>query len=807
MEQIARYWRLALSAATLTVLAAASCLATPVDDFNRLKAEGKVAQAAEALRKEIRKPQRTNDPDRHNTNVRQLLLHTLGEVAALEGVRPALDEEARQLYEDGMTKFARGNAEHAAVLANGMAIYYSKSFRNGLALPYFQREFIEWQRLGNRYRGVLALDGIAKCYWDMGESDLYRYFLLQLLEAGASYFEFGVRPTDVNEWGQYANVLSYHMDFVAQTGDSVLLETLWERFEPIEARYWGNGALTGFRGAEIFALSGDGIRARAMLARADELWRTAPLRADNKRVRELGDLAQVCSTGGVRLALSEYEGAIGPLEACLTDQAKAGVKESDVALQNLLGRAYEGAGKIKEAAAAYSKAIDAAEGMRSSFSVSERARVFRTSARLPYWGQMRLQARAATGGDANAFFAAMHTSELVRGRQLGELLDPEETSRVTPERLRQLQSRLPQDAIVLAYTLTDTEVIVLAMTREDVVASVGSYDARRHLMLARTIARNLAVSKSAVSQLTAPLIEFSHPFIAPVRSLLHGHKHIIVLPDGAMNLIPFDVISIADEEYRPLIEDFTISASPSLLFIEHAERRRANSEAKNLLALGDPIYAKPQTLAGLSLSQVQAARGSGYLANFQPLPETRTEVEAIATMFGDQKVALLVGAAATESQIKTLDLSQFGYLHFATHGILGGDVPGIAGPALVLGSESAEDGFLTSSEVSLFKLDAELTVLSACNTGRGEVITGEGVMGMSRAFLEAGSRSVVVSLWPVASKQTEHLMVDFYRKLRGGLPAAEALRAAKLEMVARARKANAPESHPFFWAPFILLGG
>ena len=125
----------------------------------------------------------------------------------------------------------------------------------------------------------------------------------------------------------------------------------------------------------------------------------------------------------------------------------------------------------------------------------------------------------------------------------------------------------------------------------------------------------------------------------------------------------------------------------------------------------------------------------------------------------------------------------------------------------MLGSESAEDGFLTSSEVSLFKLDAELTVLSACNTGRGEVITGEGVMGMSRAFLAAGSRSVVVSLWPVASKQTELLMVDFYRKLRGGLPAAEALRAAKLEMVARARKAGAPESHPFFWAPFILLGG
>jgi CHAT domain-containing protein len=80
-------------------------------------------------------------------------------------------------------------------------------------------------------------------------------------------------------------------------------------------------------------------------------------------------------------------------------------------------------------------------------------------------------------------------------------------------------------------------------------------------------------------------------------------------------------------------------------------------------------------------------------------------------------------------------------------------------------------------------------------------------MGMSRAFLTAGSRSVVVSLWPVASAQTVRLMVDFYRYLRAGRPAADALRAAKLDMIAQARKTGAPESHPFYWAAFILLGG
>jgi CHAT domain-containing protein len=127
-------------------------------------------------------------------------------------------------------------------------------------------------------------------------------------------------------------------------------------------------------------------------------------------------------------------------------------------------------------------------------------------------------------------------------------------------------------------------------------------------------------------------------------------------------------------------------------------------------------------------------------------------------------------------------------------------------PALVLGRESGEDGFLTASEVGQLKLNASLAVLSACNTGSGEFVTGEGVMGMSRAFLAAGSRSVVVSLWPVASKQTERLMVEFYRQLRSGLPAAEALRAAKLGALNQARKAKSNEAHPFYWAPFLLLG-
>ena len=156
-------------------------------------------------------------------------------------------------------------------------------------------------------------------------------------------------------------------------------------------------------------------------------------------------------------------------------------------------------------------------------------------------------------------------------------------------------------------------------------------------------------------------------------------------------------------------------------------------------------------------------------------------------------------------------------------------VPGIGEPALVLGNETKEDGFLTASEVEELQLQANVTVLSACQTGAGDLVTGEGVLGLSRAFLVAGSKAVVVSLWSVASKETKQLMVSFYSHLQAGLDPAVALRKAKLDQNERGFKFvdrpdnNSPKDsaspsstllqpinkwdHPYFWAGFILVGG
>lgn len=117
-----------------------------------------------------------------------------------------------------------------------------------------------------------------------------------------------------------------------------------------------------------------------------------------------------------------------------------------------------------------------------------------------------------------------------------------------------------------------------------------------------------------------------------------------------------------------------------------------------------------------------------------------------------------------------------------------------------------DDGFLTVSEVEKLKLNADLTVLSACKSAQGDNILGEGPKSLSRAFIIAGSRTMVVSLWPVESKDTEKLMVSFFRQLRGGAPIAEALRSAKLELIRSPVKGAGSHEHPFYWAPFIFFG-
>jgi CHAT domain-containing protein len=185
------------------------------------------------------------------------------------------------------------------------------------------------------------------------------------------------------------------------------------------------------------------------------------------------------------------------------------------------------------------------------------------------------------------------------------------------------------------------------------------------------------------------------------------------------------------------------------------------------------------------------------------LPFTRDEVTSIAGLYPRDRRTLLLGAEATEDRLQREPLADYRYLHFATHGVLDAQNPSRSGLALAQVPGAASDGVLRVRSILTWKLDADLVTLSACNTALGLAVNGEGVLGLSRAFLYAGARATLVSLWSVNDAATADLMPRFYAGLKQGLPPDSALRQAKLNML---RGSNPLWRHPYFWAAFVMTG-
>lgn len=262
-------------------------------------------------------------------------------------------------------------------------------------------------------------------------------------------------------------------------------------------------------------------------------------------------------------------------------------------------------------------------------------------------------------------------------------------------------------------------------------------------------------------------------------------KTIVIIPHAELFAVPFAALLDADSE--PLIESHTIVTAGSIELFRLAFQRRRSAgkfDVKDVLVVGNPEMPSYRF------------RPDKPSAPLDPLPGSEKEAKTIASMFG---IEPLIGSAASESAV-TLKMKTAPVIHMATHGLLEADSIFARNylSSLALAADEQADGFLTVREVMAMQLEAELAVLSACDSGRGK-ITGDGVVGLSRAFLSAGVPTVVVSLWPVSDQATAFMMVQFYKALGDGQSKAAALRTAIL-----ATRSEAPD--PKLWAPFTLYG-
>ena len=381
-----------------------------------------------------------------------------------------------------------------------------------------------------------------------------------------------------------------------------------------------------------------------------------------------------------------------------------------------------------------------------------------------------------------------------------------------PITLSAVQRLLDDQTILLSYSLAEPQSFLFAITRNDFqVRRLPSETALRE-SVQKLLAAITDKNNPAPEEYRRQAIRLSQQLLQPISTMLTGRTGLVIVADGALMRLPFEALFLpgtpAQGDLRKLpylVRRFAVSYAPSAsVWAELVNEHRA-SAPRGFIAFGDPVY--EQRTEGAIASALRAG-GAGRV-NLQPLPHSRDEISGIAKLFADDDRAVFFAEDASEENVKAPEaLSHYRMVHFSTHGYVNEARPRFSG--LLLSSPRAvkqqapnnqppEDGLLSAYEIFNLKLHADLVVLSACETGLGKEIKGEGLMSLMRAFMYAGTNSVVVSLWNVNDESAADLMIRFYRNLKTGMSKREALRQAQLETIR-------DNGFPFFWAPFVLVG-
>lgn len=341
-----------------------------------------------------------------------------------------------------------------------------------------------------------------------------------------------------------------------------------------------------------------------------------------------------------------------------------------------------------------------------------------------------------------------------------------------------------------------------------------------------------APDASAVSAFAAASNALYKTAVEPASSLI-ADKRLLVIADGALNYVPFEALVTAaggaDYTALPyLVKTNEIVYAPSASVVSVIRKQAVKPTGKNVLLVADPVFNSNDPRAkGAAAAPTAAGTGdtrglglasaltdvAGTPANQTPatglqlarLTGTRIEADEIAklTRTSGGTADVWLDLQASEAGVQTKDLKNYRILHIATHGLLNAERPQFTGLVLSLVGNKTGDGFLRTDEIFNLKLGAPLVMLSACETGLGKEKRGEGVIGLTRAFMYAGAPTVGVSLWSVADRSTADLMTDLYKRMLTGqgMSAAAAKRAAQQSMI-EGKKYSAP----FYWAPFVLVG-
>ncbi|MFB2838870.1 tetratricopeptide repeat protein [Floridanema evergladense] len=739
--------------------------------------------------------------------------------------------------------------EGAALLSLGVAYYSLIDYHK--AIDYLQQSLEIAKEIGNRQLEGKSLGNLSNVYRSLGDYRKAIDYSQQSLsiarkigdrkDEGAALSNLGAAYSSV---GDYRQAIEYHRQSLAiareidnRQGEGIALgdlglsyNSLGEYSKTIE--YHQQSLIIareiGDREGEGLALGNLGL---AYFHLGDYPKAIEYYKQDLAIARKIGNRqAEGTVLGNLGVAynsLGDSHQAIEYHQQALTIARSIGDLKGEAVALNNLGNAVYSSGHLAQAEKILFQGIEVWESLREKLGNDDanKVSIFEEQARTYRTLQKVLIAQ-------NKTTTALEISERGRGRAFIELLtrrlsaNPKEiipAASLNPTIAQIKQIAQKQNATLVQYSIVGDEFKIQGRVQGKeselyiwVIKPTGEVNFRKvdlkplwqqqNTSLAELVT-NTRDSIGVRSRATAiialkpgvnekqRLQKLHEILIKPIADLLptDANNHVIFVPQRELFLVPF--VALQDEIGKHLIEKHTILTAPSIQVLEltHAKKaemqqsRGAGEKSFQNLIVGNP------TMPSLTLKIGEPPE------KLPSLPGAQQEAIEIGKLFNTQP---LIGSQAKEATIKS-QISQANIIHFATHGLLdygelqGKYRAGVPG-ALAFTPDEKEDGLLTSDEILDLKLKASLVVLSACDTGRGK-LTGDGVVGLSRAFITAGTPSIVVSLWAVPDAPTSDLMKEFYQQMRTNPNKAQALRQAMLTIMKT-------RPHPKDWAAFTFIG-
>ena len=756
-------------------------------------------------------------------------------------------QQALSFYEKALPVFqsTSGSKQAQAITFNNIGMAYSRSGEQQKALDYLQQALTLHRNGKNKSAETQTLLNIARVYRLLREYPNARSYHSQaqavlketpnralegelLDEIGLTYFEEG-QPDKAVEYLLHAAQIQQSIG--NQRRGAVTLTNLGQVYnrlqQPDKASEQFTKALTTFR--EIGDLSNT-ARAVEGLARAEA--RRGKLDDARKHLEEsLALIETVRTRASNQLMRSAYRASVENayelyIDVLMQQHAKDPGRGLDAeALQaSERGRARNLLAQLGESRVNIRQGVDA----RLLDKERDIARVLNAKA------QREMQRKVSKASAEELATLRREISSLEdEYQQVQEAIrksSPQYAALTQPQPLglKQIQEQLDADTLLLEYSVGAERSYLWAVTPSSlktyVLPAQVTLETIAHKVSQALTARSVVNSLETRAQRNARIAqadrdfesaagELSHMILAPVAGEL-ASKRLVIVADGALQYVPFAALPVSNQ---PLIVRHEVVSLPSVsaFAVQRENLANRNLAPKTLAVIADPVFspADPRLKKGVeavaqnetrSLEHLTATAAGGARLTIPRLPFTRWEADQI------------LGVARAGSNLKALDfranramatsgeLSKYRYVHFATHGYLDTTRAGLSAIVLSMFDENGkpEDGFLRTHDIYNLKLPAELVVLSACETGLGKDVQGEGLEGLTRGFMYAGARRVVVSLWNVNDKATAALMQRLYiGMLRTNKTPAGALRAAQIEML-RAGQWQAP----YYWAAFVMQG-